>query len=58
MRIGGRSTSAALHRFTLKELKKFDYKLALRDDFFEDTEEVCADLLGAAGTGLPVHWRR
>lgn len=58
MRIGGRSSSAALHRFTLKELKRFDYKFKLKDYYLEDTEEVCADLLGAARTGLPVHWRK
>ncbi|XP_032931022.1 NFX1-type zinc finger-containing protein 1 isoform X2 [Catharus ustulatus] len=44
VRIGGRSTSAALHRFTLKELKKFHYKLALRDEFFGDTEEIMNEM--------------
>lgn len=58
MRIGGRSSSAVLHKFTLKELRKLTYRFDFPDYLPRDYEHVCADLPGDAGTGLPVRWRR
>ncbi|NXC85444.1 ZNFX1 protein, partial [Cercotrichas coryphoeus] len=44
VRIGGRSSSAALHRFTLKELKKHDYRFDLEEYFYWDCDEMTSEM--------------
>ncbi|NXU02820.1 ZNFX1 protein, partial [Buphagus erythrorhynchus] len=44
VRIGGRSSSVALHRFTLKELKKINYRFDLEEYFFRDYEEIMSEM--------------
>ncbi|NXS38068.1 ZNFX1 protein, partial [Pomatostomus ruficeps] len=46
VRVGGRSSSAALHLFTLKELRKLAYRLDFLEDFPRDYANVCVDLPG------------
>ncbi|NWY73157.1 ZNFX1 protein, partial [Erithacus rubecula] len=44
VRIGGRSSSAALHRFTLKELKKRNYRSDLGEYFSRDCVEIMSEM--------------
>ncbi|XP_036251487.1 NFX1-type zinc finger-containing protein 1 [Molothrus ater] len=44
VRIGGRSSSAALHRFTLKELRKQTNRFHFPEDHFRDSEHITREM--------------
>ncbi|NXU40378.1 ZNFX1 protein, partial [Drymodes brunneopygia] len=44
VRIGGRSNSAALHRFTLKELRKLIYRFDFPDYLSRDYEDITSEM--------------
>ncbi|XP_041334664.1 NFX1-type zinc finger-containing protein 1 isoform X2 [Pyrgilauda ruficollis] len=44
VRIGGRSSSAALHRFTLKELRKHTNRFNFPDDHFRDYDYIIHEM--------------
>ncbi|NXP31996.1 ZNFX1 protein, partial [Leiothrix lutea] len=46
VRVGGRSSSVALQRFNLKELRKCIYRFDFPNYHSRDYENVCTDLLG------------
>ncbi|NXT07482.1 ZNFX1 protein, partial [Prunella fulvescens] len=47
VRIGGRSSSAALHRFTLKELRKHTHRFNFPDYHFRDYENIMMEMKDA-----------
>ncbi|KAM3664102.1 NFX1-type zinc finger-containing protein 1 isoform 1-T1 [Ammospiza maritima maritima] len=49
VRIGGRSSSAALHRFTLKELRKHAYRFGFPDYHFRDSDHITREMKEAEG---------
>ncbi|XP_064586204.1 NFX1-type zinc finger-containing protein 1 isoform X1 [Zonotrichia leucophrys gambelii] len=44
VRIGGRSSSVALHKFTLKELRKHAYRFGFSDYHFRDSEHIMREM--------------
>ncbi|NXO70779.1 ZNFX1 protein, partial [Phainopepla nitens] len=44
VRVGGRSSSEALHRFTLKELRKFTYRFGFPDNLSRDYAEIMSEM--------------
>ncbi|NWW30854.1 ZNFX1 protein, partial [Panurus biarmicus] len=44
VRIGGRSSSEALHRFTLKELRKLTYRFEFPDNLLRDNENIMCEM--------------
>ncbi|XP_057892164.1 NFX1-type zinc finger-containing protein 1 isoform X1 [Melospiza georgiana] len=49
VRIGGRSSSAALHRFTLRELRKHAYRFGFPDYHFIDSDHITREMKEAEG---------